>query len=707
MNRALSASVEALRIKTENEDKIKVSGLATSHQSIASSYSQLDGGQHGEVEEEPKQGFRKYITLKLYVGILVILGFLVTTDVTIRFSLLTTLQRRFGFQTVMNGVIAASADVGHLILLAFFSVFGHRVHKPRSLFVGALLTVTASLLWALPHFIFGPGPKPEATVVEAGNLSEIIPPLSELGVCLSNSSLGASTCELIANKSAANGVDTSSNESTTALVLFILSQCFIGAGLAPYVTVSFTYIDDNTDPQTSSLYVAIVMSVAMLGAIAGFLLGATFTSLYVDLGPTNLKPSDPEWIGAYWLGSLVLQSFMLLAALPLLLFPRHLRKPVTVTESHIDSEKTTAEKMRQALQRRVSEISDVKDLQEKVPSLFKNVVYLSATMVMICMSYLAGGVMTFLPKYIEDQFALGANMANIITSIAMAGSIAAGTFVGGWIVSARGLDISGSAKLIVFGCFTGVVCFVISMFLGCEPSELATPPQANLQIPPYDTCQSSCNCTDIFTPVCSEDNKQLFYSPCHAGCSDIVSYSKGEKGPEIIYTNCTCVEGPNKNLKSGFCKRSCPLLIPYTIVIFISTFSICLGQSPIISMVIRSVMQKQKSLALGLNNIATSLFATMIAPILYGRAIDTTCILLAPDCGDGKNVCLKYNAPYFRYYLHGITITFMFLALVFLVVIYLKTRNKPDPNGPPSNKEDGGEEMKELNGNGDNNHTKA
>lgn len=51
---------------------------------------------------------------------------------------------------------------------------------------------------------------------------------------------------------------------------------------------------------------------------------------------------------------------MFLAAIPLLLFPRHLRKPVTVSESRVNEEdKTAAEKMRHALQRRVSEISDV------------------------------------------------------------------------------------------------------------------------------------------------------------------------------------------------------------------------------------------------------------------------------------------------------------------------------------------------------------
>lgn len=51
---------------------------------------------------------------------------------------------------------------------------------------------------------------------------------------------------------------------------------------------------------------------------------------------------------------------MFVAALPLLLFPRHLRKPVAVVDTQVEEDKTTAEKMRQALQRRVSEISDVK-----------------------------------------------------------------------------------------------------------------------------------------------------------------------------------------------------------------------------------------------------------------------------------------------------------------------------------------------------------
>lgn len=62
----------------------------------------------------------------------------------------------------------------------------------------------------------------------------------------------------------------------------------------------------------------------------------------------------------------------------------------------------------------------------------------------------------------------------------MACSVALGTFVGGWIASARQLDTLGSAKLIITGCAIGVVCFFISMFLGCTPSELGSQPSSDL-----------------------------------------------------------------------------------------------------------------------------------------------------------------------------------------------------------------------------------
>lgn len=190
---------------------------------------------------------------------------------------MTTLQKRFAFTTVMNGLIISSCDVGHCILLFILSFIGGKIHKPRALFVGCLASAISALLWALPHFIYGPGRK--LTSPDTSNLSSVMPSYQELGVCTRFSNFNSLSFPERGEEKA----NEPSSESMGPFIFFVLSQCMIGAGLAPFVTVGFTYIDDNTEPQTSAMLVGVVMSIASLGGIAGFLAGSLFTSLYVDL----------------------------------------------------------------------------------------------------------------------------------------------------------------------------------------------------------------------------------------------------------------------------------------------------------------------------------------------------------------------------------------------------------------------------------------
>jgi len=45
-------------------------------------------------------------------------------------------------------------------------------------------------------------------------------------------------------------------------------------------------------------------SLRMIGPTIGYVLARFFLALYVNLTePTTLKPTDPAWIGAWWLGS--------------------------------------------------------------------------------------------------------------------------------------------------------------------------------------------------------------------------------------------------------------------------------------------------------------------------------------------------------------------------------------------------------------------
>lgn len=50
------------------------------------------------------------------------------------------------------------------------------------------------------------------------------------------------------------------------------------------------------------LNVAITIGVRILGPAAGFILGSFCTRYYVDLSNPGFGPSDPKWVGAWYLG---------------------------------------------------------------------------------------------------------------------------------------------------------------------------------------------------------------------------------------------------------------------------------------------------------------------------------------------------------------------------------------------------------------------
>ncbi|XP_076082658.1 uncharacterized protein LOC143053764 [Mytilus galloprovincialis] len=62
----------------------------------------------------------------------------------------------------------------------------------------------------------------------------------------------------------------------------------------------------------------------MFGPVLAFGLGSVFSNLYVTLEDVPIKPRDPNWIGAWWLGFLVFGIMSIVSAVPIFLFPRKL-----------------------------------------------------------------------------------------------------------------------------------------------------------------------------------------------------------------------------------------------------------------------------------------------------------------------------------------------------------------------------------------------
>ena len=50
---------------------------------------------------------------------------------------------------------------------------------------------------------------------------------------------------------------------------------------------------------------AITIGVRILGPALGFILGSLCTMIYADLSANpQITPTDPRWVGAWWLGKL-------------------------------------------------------------------------------------------------------------------------------------------------------------------------------------------------------------------------------------------------------------------------------------------------------------------------------------------------------------------------------------------------------------------
>lgn len=69
----------------------------------------------------------------------------------------------------------------------------------------------------------------------------------------------------------------------------------------------------------------------------------------------------------------------------------------------------------------------------------------------------------------------------------------------------------------------------------------------------------------------------------------------------------------------------------------------------------RAVSPEDKSFAQGLTLMMLSLFAMIPGPIIFGRVIDTTCLVWNYQCGK-RGDCQLYDQEVFRYSMNGLSL---------------------------------------------------
>ncbi|XP_010854232.1 PREDICTED: solute carrier organic anion transporter family member 1C1 isoform X3 [Bison bison bison] len=576
--------------------------------------------------------------LKVFLGALSFVYFAKALAEGYLKSTITQIERRFDIPSSLVGIIDGSFEIGNLLVIAFVSYFGAKLHRPKIIGAGCLIMGVGTLLIAMPQFF-----------MEHYKYERYSP--------VSNSTLSISPCLLDSNNSLP----------------------------IPVVEKSQSKINNGC-----------VQTVAIIGPIFGFLLGSLCAKLYVDIGFVNLDhititPKDPQWVGAWWLGYLIAGSITLLAAVPFWCLPRTLPRPRSREDSSSSSEKSkfimddhTDYQTPPGEKAKIMEMA--RDFLPSLKSLFGNPVYflyLCASTVQFNSLF---GMVTYKPKYIEQQYGQSASKANFVIGLINIPAVALGIFSGGIVMKKFRISIRGAAKLYLGSSGLGYLLFLSLFALGCENSDVAglTISYQGTKLVSYheralfSDCNSRCKCSETkWEPICGE-NGITYASACLAGCQTTTG-----SGKTTIFNNCTCVglaasKSGNSTGMVGRCQKDngCAKMFLYFLVIaVITSYTLSVGGIPGYILLLRCIKPQLKSFALGIYTLAVRVLAGIPSPIYFGVLIDTSCLKWGFKRCRSKGSCRLYDSNAFRHIYLGLTMMLGIMS-IFLSTAVLFTLKK-------------------------------
>ena len=109
--------------------------------------------------------------------------------------------------------------------------------------------------------------------------------------------------------------------------ILYLGNMINGLSSASLTTITFSYIEEIAPPNLSAVYESIYYAIGAFGVGVGFIITSKFLTVHTDVNvageqPAWLKPSHPNWIGAWWLPFVLFGFVSLIIAAVIFTFPR-------------------------------------------------------------------------------------------------------------------------------------------------------------------------------------------------------------------------------------------------------------------------------------------------------------------------------------------------------------------------------------------------
>lgn len=554
---------------------------------------------------------------------------------------ITTIEKRFSFSSSKSGLILTIGSVAYAITVVFSSYIGQS-HKPRAMAIGGLISMCGMFIEVLPHILYGSG------ISDSDRSSFLLRANND--ICSMN---GTDTC------------DESDKSNTTSYRLFCLGEIIRSMGGSMFFTLGFSYVDDNVRNKNSSpIYIGILSAARPIGPALGLLFSSMFLRIFADVTKeTTLTQSDPQWVGAWWLGMVVIMGATVVLMVPMAMFPRKLpekQEDDDAGDGDIAAVTPTEKGPAAVPEKRANVLAMLKnspkDLALKIWSIISNPMYMCVVLGFCFKLYTIIALSLFIPKYMESQFHMTASTANLLTSIAALLAVF-GLIFGGWLMRTMRLLPKGAVVLIII-CLGIYASFILPMlFLGCDGEQFAATSGSDGFLNLTAECNANCDCNkNLYHSICGSDN-WTYFSPCHAGCLNETTI-----GEEEVYSNCMCIDAGNGHAVDGQCDVECGIkMYIYVACLILGGALSSPSETAAMTLIIRSVDDELKPLALALSTFLLSIFTFLPGPIITGAMVDTACTLWQDNlCGETGN-CWLYDKTSFRYVVHG-------MALVVLVV---------------------------------------
>ncbi|XP_034478037.1 solute carrier organic anion transporter family member 74D-like [Drosophila innubila] len=633
--------VDAIKISVKDKEKQEEKDTETRHENkdITSGFWIFKGPL-----------LQRCATETTYVAIYGIAGLILAMSFTYFNGTMTTLEKRYKIPTKIFGVITIGNDITAMIGSVFVGYYLQKVHRPRWMALGCLITVTFSLMNLCLHFIYGAGADALSLTHEFGNLKDI-----NGNVTISKSSQKFCTSE--------DSTCLTDTDSWAPIIILFIAQLILGIGSSIYWITGIAYMDDNSKKSRAPAMLTFSTCIRMLGPAGGYLLASMCLKMYIEpsLSPV-IMPEDPRWLGAWWIGYIVLAICTILIAFVISLFPKEL-----------PSSKARRLKLAKANEKDPNEHQDLslQNMWKSSKDLLNNKLYLYNLYASIVYFFGYNVYWNFSQKYIEIQYRQSASGASMATGPVALGFSAVGVLLSGYVLSKykpKARSIAVWNVVVDFLTVAGIVCYA---FIGCKASDqlgsMATTSE----------CSAACHCEYVhYAPICSPNNV-TYISACHAGCT---GKSKDLQG-HTMYTGCGCITGLNSTEISGDISHMltaldgpCPVdcskqFYTFLVVMCFLKFVGAFGKSGSFLLTLRCVPPDQKSFGLGLHGMICSLFAFIPSPIFFGWLIDKYCLLWGKTCGNQGN-CWLYDTQALRYVLNFTAGAFLLAGGLFNIFVW-------------------------------------